>query len=82
MVPSLRAPGAEVSAVELTPHACACEWTRTNYDVLNVRTVRAAAMVNVAGNVVAPGSESFLSAMNDFADRPEVTTLFLGMFSS
>jgi hypothetical protein len=35
-------------------------------------------MVNIKGNVVSPGPDSFLSALNDFADRPEITTLFLG----
>jgi hypothetical protein len=49
--------------------------------VLNVRTVRAAAMINLAGNVVSQGPASFRAALDDFADNPAVTTLFLGILS-
>lgn len=51
---------------------------RTNYDTLTVRTVKPASLVNIAGHIVAPGPASFISAMNDFADDPSATVLFLG----
>jgi len=50
----------------------------TNYDTLSTRTVKAASMVNTAGYVVAPGPDSFISAMNDFARDTSATVLFLG----
>jgi hypothetical protein len=51
---------------------------RTNYDTLNARTVRAAAMVNVAGTVVSPEVSTFVSAMNDFAGQADARILLLG----
>jgi hypothetical protein len=51
---------------------------RTNYDTLNARTVKAAAMVNVAGHVVNPDVASFVSAMNDFASQSSQRILLLG----
>lgn len=51
---------------------------RSNYDTLNVRTVKPASLVNTAGNVVAPGPASFVSAMNDFANISTTSVLFLG----
>jgi hypothetical protein len=54
--------------------------TRTGYDVFSVRTVRAAAMINVAGNRVRQSWESYVSAANDFATtQPSNRNLLLGM---
>jgi hypothetical protein len=53
-----------------------------NYDVQQARTVSAAAMKNVAGNVVSPNSASVLSALRDYEASGQVTfdSLTLGTF--